>query len=179
MKWVKKIFLNPISLFLYFGFLVFTFESYTQKRDMAQPVVLYQDTTGDLYTGHLGDPEFYSKLTLINIFDLADVFDTKSYNIQGFKRTGNIKTDKIDEDVPDMPTLKLYPTRKMVDYNKLPDSIKKEVIPEDVYDVEINGVESKGLKSFTMILSDSNDRLRKFLKDRSEQFEAKNKKNDQ
>jgi hypothetical protein len=179
MKWIKKIFLNPISLFFYFAYLVLTYESYSQKRDWTQQVVLYQEATGDLYTGQLGSPEYYSKLTYVNLFDSGEVFDTKSYDIHYLKRIGNLKVDKIDEDIPPMPTVKLYPTRKIHEYNKLPDSIKNQVVPEDAHDVEIKGAESQGLKSFTMILSGSNDRFRKFVKDRSDQYEAKNKKNDQ
>lgn len=169
MKWFKIIFLNKWSICLYILYCIVWLNVKAQNRY----AILLQESTGRLYHANLIKPEYVNYLHKFNIFDGDDIYNIKSFNVEYFHYIGNINRDDAVDNVLKFTTLKIIPSRKFVDNNNLPASIKNLIAQNDIYEVDVTGLESLGLTKFTMITDDSGWSLDSFLKERSKKFKEK------
>ncbi len=127
-----------------------------------------------MYHANLVKPEYISYLNKFNIFVGDDMYYIKSYGAEYFHYIGNINSEKAVDNVLKFNTLKIMPSKKFMDNNNLPAVIKNIIAQNDIYEVDVTGLESLGLTKFTMITDDSSWSLDNFLKARSDKFKEQN-----
>jgi len=176
MEWIKEHIIKRIllNIWTYITIFVIYFVIYGETKNQPRYVLMLQESTGNIYHARLIDPVYQSYVDKYNIFDSDDMFSMKSYNTKFIHYIGNIHKELLVDNQIGFTSLTVVPNRKYVTFSLLPELIKKPVAPEDIYDVDLVGLESKGLTNLKMIVGDSAESLENSLKERSDTFKQQN-----
>ena len=176
MKVWLKLFINGILLnkWIYISLFLLYLLIYGETKNQSRYVLLFHESTGNFYHTSLTSPRYYSYLDRFNIFDGDDVFYIKSYNAKYLHYIGNVKNEKKVDTKVEIKSVQFLPQRNYVDFNQLPEIIKKSTAPDDICDVDVTGIESLGLTKFKMIMGESGESLENALKERSDKFKEQN-----
>ena len=176
MKLIKMLF-NSYTIALYIIILIFgvlTYFGYSDKQYTNHYVTLFDQRTGNLYTAYIGNPVFHNYMQNFNMFeDALEVTDIQSYDMFSLSHIGNVKSEIAEDNKIDLNTTKIVPTRKYVDYDRLPDVLKNNINPYDIYDVNVTGMEKYGLKTCLLIVGDSSGSFNSYFTERSKEIQNK------